>query len=179
MALRNIFDYALATGAGSQTINVNVEQDISRAQAITIVLNLTGAATDAGDTLNVRFQETPDDGVTWDTRARFEQFLGTAVVSAAAPERRIAVLHARTQLQTTEEYYEPSGSAGATEIAAGTVINGPFYANLHRGSASLTGQQIHGNRYRVNLAVVDANSNGGFSGNIRIWSDVPEGPINA
>src|SRR5881394_3265778 len=157
MALRNIFDYALSTGAGSQTINVNLEHDISRSQAIRIALNLTGAGTDAIDTLDVRFQETPDDGTTWDTRARFEQFLGTATVSAAAPERRIAVIQARIPIDSSEEYYEPSGSAGASEIGAGVVINGPFMANLHKGSASLPGQQIHGNRYRVNIAVVDAD----------------------
>lgn len=179
MALRNIFDYAMATGAGSQTINVNVEQGIARAQAVQLVLNLTTAATDAGDTLDIRFQETPDDGVTWDTRARFDQFLGTATVSAAAPERRILLIHARTWVTQGESAYEPSGSAGASEIAAGTVLNGPFYAALAKGSASLPGQQIHGNRYRINIRVVDANSNANFAGTIRIWADTPDAPANA
>ncbi len=179
MALRNIFDYALATGSGTQTINVNVEQDISRSQAIRIVLNLTGAGTDGGDTLDVRFQETPDDGTTWDTRARFEQFLGTASVSAAAPERRIATIQARIPIDSTEEYYEPSGSAGAAEIGAGVVINGPFYAHLPRPDGRLIGQRVHGNRYRINIAVVDTDADGGFTGSIRIWSDTPDAPANA
>ncbi len=174
MATRNIFDYTLATGAGSQTINVPLEHDISSAQALRLDLSLTAAATDVGDTLDIRFQESPDDGTTWDTRARFEQFLGNATVSAGAPERRTLVMHARTQTSTGESAYEGSGSAGASDLAAGTVLNGPFLPQNRPGYVTQPGTVVRQGRYRFNIAVVDGNSNGNFGGNIRAWSDTPE-----
>lgn len=167
--------YTLATGAGSQTINVNCEHDLSRARAVILDIELTAADTDAGDTLNIRFQESLNGGTTWNTRARSIQFLGTLSPSASAPETYRLVMAADPPLITTDAAYEPGGSAGATEILAEAVVNGPF-ARINRPAAgSPPGTTARNPAHRINIAVVDADSDGNFAGTLRLLVDTPQG----
>lgn len=98
-------------------------------------LDVTLADTDAGDTLDVYIQHSPDGGTTWFDFVHFAQFLGT---SAAA--KRMAEWHG-DQKHSADEY------APATEtLGAGVVKHGPI--------ASL---------WRVRSVVVDADADASFS----------------
>lgn len=48
----------------------------NRIIAAVFLLNVTVASTDAGDTLDVYVQSSPDDGTTWDDFVHFTQVLG-------------------------------------------------------------------------------------------------------
>lgn len=171
-AASRVAKYTLDTGPGSQTLLVPIDVDLSRGDEILIELELTKAQTDAGDTLDVRLQDCTSltTAEVWNTRARFAQFIGTVTVSAAAPEVRRLALQAYGTLPDTEEAYEPSGSAGAAEIAAGTVLNGPF-PGVRRLSAGGRKQS-----WRLKIDVVDADSDGDFEGRITVWLRTASGP---
>lgn len=169
---RNIFSYTLASGAGSQTILSTIDHDLSRAEALRLRLNLTAAATDAGDTLNIRLQEY--NGFVWNTRARFPQYLGTATVSASAPESYEMTIPAQESISNSDKGYEPSGSAGATEILAGQVIPGPFQSWWFNAAPAQAGQHLRQARYRFKIDVVDAGGqNANFGGILELWCDTP------
>jgi len=68
LLLRAAARTASGTGAAVDTTNV---------ESAAIVLNVTAAATDVGDTLNVYVQSSADGGTTWDDFVSFTQLLGT------------------------------------------------------------------------------------------------------
>lgn len=141
--------------------------DFSGCKNISFRLELTTAATDAGDTLNTKVQCTWDKQTTWDDRARLPQYLGTATVSATAPETEELTVSRDAPLMGTEEVVEPSGSAGGTAASASTVRNGPFPPKQRNSTGLLA-------NWRMVQTVVDAGSaNAHFAGNLRVtyWSE--------
>jgi hypothetical protein len=76
-----------AVARGQTTLVASGARAASGTQAVTIqapnlydsavfLLNVTAAATDVGDTLDVYLQHSPDGGTTWDDFAHFTQVLG-------------------------------------------------------------------------------------------------------
>lgn len=154
------------------TANTNAELlaiDLSGCRHIRLTATLTGVGTaDAGDTLNIYFQEAGDDATpTWDDRAAFAQFTGAMTPSDAAPEKRIMEWPCLTNpILLTDEIREPSGSAGASRLVAGVAIPGPLKGKRRvPPSAALVGPQP---RYRLRYEVVDTNANATFAGNVLI-----------
>lgn len=150
------------TGAGGQTITTELPLlNLGRAETIALVLKVTKADTDANDTLDVYFDET-FDRVTWDNRGRFQQITGDMSPSATAPEVRKLVISSRIALDATEESYETSGSAGGSDLAAGTVRNGPF-APIFRNTAGIAAS------HRLRFVVADpTGSNADFEGSVTL-----------
>ncbi len=154
--------FALAVG----TANTRTELppiDLSAAEFIRMELVLTTAGTDAIDTLDVYLQEASDDVTpTWDDRAHFRQYIGTVTVTAAAPEKQIIQFWCTGVITATDASYEPSGSAGASRLAAGAFIPGRM-AGLRRTSL---GRQP---RHRISFEQVDADSDANFQGTLHVW----------
>jgi len=160
-ANKNVVRYDLATGAATQTLNLEIPMDLSHARALTLEVIITEAITDASDTLDIRLQDTYD-GVTWNTRIRMLQMIGTLSPSATAPEYQRSVVSADVLLTTPEENYECTGSVGATDLTAGTVRNGPF-APMRRTSGVNGRQPAH--RIQV-ISTEGGASNANWAGRI-------------
>lgn len=156
--------FDLAAGA-TETTNYEIDGDLSRARSLLLELVITEAQDDADDSLDVKFQDTTDR-VVWNTRARFATIAGNVTVSASAPEvRRLALLTEGLAIESTEEGYEPSGSAGASELAAGAVLNGPLPARFRNSTGQLAA-------YRFSLVKTDtAGDDAEFSGTLKVWAN--------
>lgn len=139
--------------------------DLSRAWAIMVEIKLTKADTDALDLFDVRFQET-SDRVAWHTRARSIQFTGDLSPTPATPEYYRLVVNQIVDLAATEEAYEPSGSLGASELSAGSVLNGPF-PGKYRDKDTKEWKPNARLRFEVSG---DADSDADFEGEVRIYA---------
>lgn len=82
-------------------------------QSLVFMLDVTNADTDAGDTLNVRIQESPDAGTTWNDIVSFAQIIGTD-----SAVKSIAKINCNVSPET--ELGAPSEALGA-----GNVLQGP------------------------------------------------------
>lgn len=133
--------------------------DWSGSKNLLFRLELTAAGTGAGDLLDVYIESSSDGQITWDQRARFERFLGTATVSALAPEVREVTITQGPVLGGTEEMLEPTGSAGASGLLASTLQNRPFPS---KNGPNAT--------WRARFDVTSATSPT-FSGNLRVTYD--------
>ena len=87
--------------------------DFTDLASAVFLLDVTNADTEAGDTLNVYIQHSPD-GVTYDDFVSFAQFIGTA----AAANRRATW----SALAAPETEHAATGDA---VLAVGTVVQGP------------------------------------------------------
>ena len=163
---RKVFSYDFNTGAGAQTITQEIELDLSLCKCLLVELKVTKADTDAGDTLDVELQDTTDR-VAWHRRIRFTAVTGDLSPSATAPIYRRATINQVIDLAATEEVYTPDGSAGATALIAGTVINGPFPGKVASAGVGVL------NSWRVSLTVVDADSDADFEGQVSIYDVTP------
>jgi hypothetical protein len=83
-------------------------------KALVAMLNVTAAATDAGDLLDVWIQESPDEGTTWNDIVRFPQVTGNG-----GAKKHIAKLNCEAPAET-----EPGAPLDAA-ISAG-VVQGPI-----------------------------------------------------
>lgn len=156
---------AFDTGVGSQTLNYELGQlNLGNADWMKATVKLTKADTDAGDTCDIYLQDRGPAGI-WNDRIHFTQLLGTLSPTSNAPEVLEATLQQAGTLSDDEEESEPSGSAGASRLTAGTVRNGPFpgqyYANGVRGAS-----------WRVQVVVVDADNDADFEGSVFVeWNE--------
>lgn len=161
-----VFEYAF-TSAASATATVTQNfpsMDLSHAEALMLEMEITAAAAAASDTIECKLQET-SNGTNWNSRARTTTIAGNATVSASAPEYVRATLNQVVDLASTEEFYEPSGSAGASEITAGTVINGPFPGKVRSAASGWTAS------WRIVLTKTDGGGNdAAFSGTVRVFA---------
>jgi hypothetical protein len=154
------------TGTGNQTLTYELNEiDLSFATALLIEAKVTKADTDAADELHIRLQETTDR-VVWNTRARLTKFTGDQSPSVTAPEYQRATLNQFVDLASTEEAYEPSGSAGATDLAEGSVLNGPF-PGIYRDATAR--KRMPNWRFTVTVSG-DANTNADFEGSLKLWA---------
>ena len=103
-------------------------------RALAFLLNVSAAATDAGDTLDVKIQHSPDQGTTWDDIAHFSQVLGNG---GAVKEMAFISLDASPE----DELRVPS-----TALSAGSVMQGPVFPYI-----------------RAVGVIVDADGDGGFT----------------
>lgn len=155
-----LLDYDFDTGAnsGDQTITLNLDpHDLSRAKMIRAQLTLTTMDAASDDTLDVFLDETRE-GTYWNERLHSHQLDG----SMTPTEIREYVVSADTPLDTTDEAYESTGSAGASDLAAGSVRNGPFAPKLPGTSGPWAPQTTH----RVRFVVDDDDSDARFAGNL-------------
>lgn len=160
-----IFDYTFVLAASATaTTNVNLPTlDVSHCIALLLEFGVEAAAVAAGDNLECKFQTTTN-GSTWNTRMRTNTVAGNATVSATAPEVYRLTMNQVVDLASVEESYEPSGSAGAAEVASGTVVNGPIPGKM-RGAS---GWQPSA---RISLVKNDSGgSDAAFSGYVKIWA---------
>ena len=138
--VRELQTITFDTGTSSVTTELDAI-DLSGVQALILILNLTKADTGAGDILDIKFQET-GDRVTWNTRARFPNFIGTLSPSATAPETYRMTINTRQDLSVGEEAYEPDGSAGATALTADQVIHGPLLSPVRSSTGKATAHRV-------------------------------------
>ena len=78
------------------------------------LLDVTAAATDVGDTLNVRLQKSPDGGTTWTDWISYTQVLGNGGTKQLVAGWREAG-------PENEEYAVQPGTAGATSQRTGMI----------------------------------------------------------
>src|SRR5260221_9901788 len=104
------------TLSGAATTETNLDPyDLSRCPVIMSQLILTSAAVGVGDTLDVRFQETPD-GIQWNTRLRHTRQLGNGGATALAPVSEEIQLFTRGwPVTSVDTVVTPSGSAGGSD----------------------------------------------------------------
>ena len=146
------------TGTGTQNLNYEWGKlDISSADWLKVKLEIEKADTDAGDTLNAYIQERGPDHL-WHDRIAFTQVIGTASPTAADPEVLDASLMQAGTLSDDEEESEPSGSAGASHLTAGTVKNGPFPGMYHDANG------VRGASLRLRLEITDSDVDADFEG---------------
>ena len=153
--------FTIGPGAATDLAELN-EIDMSSFDCLEMWVKLTTADTDAGDELDVRLQCTTDR-VVWHTRARSAAFLGSLSPSSTAPEYQVLRICQTVDLSANEEVYEPDGSASATAVAVGQVVNGPFPGKYR----DATLQKLMPN-WRVRAALTDANSNASFVGTVEV-----------
>lgn len=169
-----IGSYSFSISGGSATTNTELDAiDLSRAKSLRIEAFLTGkGSADAGDTLDIYFQEASDDVTpTWDDRAHLGDpgdtttFDGSLTVSAAAPEKRVnQIMCVGLELPAASESYEPSGSAGGSHLAVGEVIKGLLKGKRYFGGAIAA-------RHRLSFVNVDANANATWTGTVKLYID--------
>ena len=145
------------TGAGSQTLNTNLDSgDLSSCTSIYAIVRCTKADTDATDTCDVYLQSR-DQGGFWRDRIHFgaqgaaNTLIGSMSPTTADPEIRDGYLQQYGTLTDSEESDEPSGSAGASRLAVATVRNGGF-PGLYR---DVTGMLP---AWRIQAVVVEAST---------------------
>lgn len=163
--------FTFAAGASATQTDTLPLVDLSRCSHLRFMFRITVADTDAGDLLDIRFQEVAFGTVPgWDTRLRSPTFLGTLSPSASAPEDYYMILPCDTPLTGTDMSYEPTGSAGATDIVANSVRSGPLLGK-YRPTNGLEA------RHRLKLDTTDAgaNSNATWTVQCVVWacSDFP------
>lgn len=153
------------TGAVTTYQSLNAV-DLSHARELLVEIKLTTANTDAGDTLEVTLQDCsdatfavlPTGTVGWNSRAKSTTFLGTLSPSVTTPEYYRMSVQQLVDLAATEESYEPSGSVGATDIAVGSVVNGPFPATIKAALGTKETTRISNWRLRFVTAQTNAAS---------------------
>ena len=158
MPSRRIFKYDFTAMTTTTTVSLNPD-DLSRASALLLSLQLTAIGTGAGDKLDVRLQDTVH-GTIWNTRARFTQVLGTDSASGSAPKTFRMSLTQDIALEDPEESYETTGSSGGTDLAARSVRNGPFPGVLRTSTG-------RGSAWRVTFTVTTSVTPT-FTGNLTI-----------
>lgn len=94
-------------------------------ESAVFVLDVTAAATDVGDTLDVYIQHSPDNGATWDDFVHFTQVLGNG-----GAKKFIAIWH--KQVTPESEVHAPADGT----LAVG-VLQGPV-GSLWRWKAKIT-----------------------------------------
>lgn len=107
-----LLDTSVLTGAGT-TLGSVVHLD-NMSQFAEVQLNVSAAASGAGDTLNVYVQTTVDNGATWDDLISFTQVLGNGGV------KKFLARWQGTAAPTTAMAAPQDGA-----LAAGTVVQGP------------------------------------------------------
>jgi hypothetical protein len=159
--------YTISIGPGNVTSTTLCDAfDLSQCQSVTGVLELTTCATDLADKLDVRFQETGDPNqIYWDTRGYWSQVSGNQSASALAPYADEFTISQGVPLASSSRDARPTGSAGATELTAGTVRDGPFQGRLRGINGVVATHRI--------IAVIsgDANANASFIGVVRIYAN--------
>lgn len=133
VVLRQSSEQEAGTETGSKVL---VAQDQAPFSHASFVLNVTAAGTDAGDTLDVYVDVSPDDGTTWLNAIHFTQVLGNG-----GAKKFVATLN------TGDLQNDPDAVLDATsDASAGVVRNiGCFDCIRYRG------------------VVVDGDANGGFT----------------
>lgn len=163
----DVVTYTLDTGAGTKQILVTLDAyNLSRCECLELIIKLTKADTAGGDTLDVYLEETVTRAVTWDQRVHSHQFIGTMSPSTTAPEVRRYRVQADTVLNTSDSAYETTGSAGSSDIAAGSVRHGPFAPPYNGTNNALTA--VH----RIRIEQVQGGVAADFEGTItlRAWT---------
>ncbi len=165
MPMTQVYSAAFTLASGTANTRVDIEYlDLSHAKWIRLEVELTarGSGADAADTLSIYLQESSDDATpTWDDRARMLGFTADMTVSAAAPEKRFLEFWTDGIITAPDASYEPSGSAGASRLAAGAFLPGPL-----KGKRRV---QARAPRHRISYEVVDADSDSTFTGTTRIF----------
>jgi hypothetical protein len=154
---------ATTNGTGIKLTYLLAPMDLSRANMLKFKLNVTAAATGATDFLDVKVQDTTD-GVTWNTRVRFNLVAGNQAASVAAPFVQEAVLESVIPLQSPEKVFIDSGSVGGTELNAGVVMNGPF--NPPYRETVTTGTRL--SAWRVVFSQTDVSGTASFAAGLKI-----------
>lgn len=129
MAAVTLVSSAARTANGNSGALSPFGKNYSRIIGLVFLLTVSAAAADAGDTLDVFVQHSPDDGTTWDDFIHFTQVLGNG-----GAKKYIA-----TWLRDVTPESEMKAPADGA-LAAG-VLQGPISPTL-----------------RVKWAIVDANS---------------------
>jgi hypothetical protein len=153
--------FTTAAGTANTTLTPALPAlDLSRRQAILMEMAITAALTDSADTISAKLQFTRDGSI-WHTAAHTDTVVGNATVSSTAPEIRRVVLSNRVALPAPGQAYEPGGSAGATDLVAGSVRDQPF-----PGKVFLSGVWVPS--WRVVLVQTDADNDATFTGTITL-----------
>jgi hypothetical protein len=170
MGLRKIAEYPISVAAAGTT-NQNLDAyDLSRVRAVVSELIITAAATDATDTLSVKFQET-SDGVQFNTRIQHTLQVGNSAASATTPESERITLYTGAQgLDAADEIVEPTGSKSAAALGAPGVRHGPLVGR-RRGGTSYYGGAVA--THRIQLVAVQTNALA-FTGILILWIDSPD-----
>lgn len=125
-----LLDTATYAAAGTFT-GTSVKIDQFTTDAVEFMLNVSAAATAAGDTLNVYIQASADNGTTWDDFVSFTQVLGNGGAKKFMAR------------------WSTMGGAPTVAMAA------PAIATLAAGSVQ---QGPHGTLWRVQSVVVSATA---------------------
>lgn len=163
---RKIADFTLAaTSSGTAVKQTNTLDplDLSRCREIELELIITAAASAAGDLLNVKLQDSKNGGTTWNTRANL-QVAGNQAATAGNPFVKRAVITNAIALQSSEKVYVESGSNGGSEIAADTVVNGPFPPPFR--DTVTTGTRV--SSWRVIWSQTSSSGTDSFAGELKI-----------
>lgn len=165
MPTRRIHKESFNFGVGTNSSTTNFDShDLSHAQALLCELSLSTIATDAGDSLDVKIQDTVD-GVNWNTRVRFPLVAG----NAAAPRAYRMVVEQAVAIAQAEQSYLDTGSTGGTEIASGSVVNGTFPGVRRISGTVPPGQSNRTNSWRAVYARTDAGTqNANFIGTLTV-----------
>ena len=168
-------DFTLGPGSSTSFVSLN-PVDLSHARELLVEIKVTTADTDAIDTLDVRLQDCsditfaqlPTGTAGWNDRARAQAFTGDMSPTTAAPEYYRLSVQQLVDIAATEEAYEPSGSAGASALTAGSVLNGPFPGTLRGALGVKEATRIP--NWRIRYQVVDADNDASFIGTTTVWA---------
>jgi hypothetical protein len=121
------------TTTGSAT--AAIVPDVSKAKAALFFLDVTAAATEAGDTLDVYIQHSPDGGTTYDDFVHFTQATGTGTIQALAQWTAYSAVP-ETEMRAPQD----------AALAAGAVVQGPV-----------------GDDWRIKYSTTDVTTTGNMS----------------
>ncbi len=126
------------------TVNGNPMTIGEGAKSIGFFLDVSDCGIDAGDTLDVKIQHSPDGGTNWDDIVHFTQVLGN---DGDDTYQEIAFIY----LDLTPE--DEMRTLSTSSLAAGNVIQGPIFP-LIRATGTIVDADADGNfEYSVTMQV--------------------------
>jgi hypothetical protein len=133
------------TTTGSAT--AAIVPDVSKAKAALFFLDVTAAATEAGDTLDVYIQHSPDGGTTYDDFVHFTQATGTGTIQALAQWTAYSAVP-ETEMRAPQDAVLAAGAVAPQDavLAAGAVVQGPV-----------------GDDWRIKYSTTDVTTTGNMS----------------
>lgn len=125
------------TAGATAAIPEGIAIALAKARCALYMLDVTAAATDVGDTLDVYIQSSID-GTNWDDFIHFTQVLGNGGA------KKLIAAH---------------NSIIAPTTAMGPAVDGALAAGVKQGPV--------GSQFRIKYVIVDANANGTFTFSIK------------
>ncbi len=155
--------FPISIGPGNSTVFMDVDLiNLSWCKSLSLEMTIPSIAAAAGDSLDVKFQETRDPNrLYYDTRGRFKAVAGNTAASASTPYADQMTISQDVDLTAPDRNPTPTGSSTGTEIPAGTVRNGPFAPPIRGNTGRKATQRV--------AIITTGPGTAAYTGTVQLW----------